>query len=248
MWAKLFSLGKRAALGAGNKYGSGQSPQIPDALVRVGRFLYQSSLMWIGVCWYTGYVNQRTAPGSGPQLVLPGKKAIAYSPDRGNKNPKFGNAATAGDASNGQKSFAVPKNISDPRRIRLLSLAQSTLGFKSGYQEVRPYPSSLQTLAKTPTDCSGYVTLLYKAAKLTDPNGLSYNGYGYTGTLITRGAPTNNPQPGDLAFWSNPDHVGMVVGPGTVVEWGSAPGPTVNSVSDESKYHSAFIGYRNYLR
>jgi cell wall-associated NlpC family hydrolase len=50
-------------------------------------------------------------------------------------------------------------------------------------------------------DCSEFVTLVYKAAGVVDPNGRGYNGTGYTGTLVANGTRTSNPQPGDLVFY-----------------------------------------------
>ena len=34
------------------------------------------------------------------------------------------------------------------------------------------------------TDCSGFVTMMAKWGGAPDPNGLGYNGYGFTGTLL----------------------------------------------------------------
>lgn len=71
------------------------------------------------------------------------------------------------------------------------------------YQQVRPMPASLfgKPVPKY-IDCSAFVTLVYKAAKMPDPNGLNYNGQGNTDTLWNNGTPTSKPQPGDLVFWT----------------------------------------------
>jgi cell wall-associated NlpC family hydrolase len=50
------------------------------------------------------------------------------------------------------------------------------------YGEVRPMPLA-RTLPLT-TDCSGFVTLCYYLAGAPDPNGLGYDGQGWTGTLL----------------------------------------------------------------
>ena len=50
-----------------------QSPHLPAALVRVGRFLYSAAGLWIGISWYSGYANARSDTGSGPRLVIGGK-------------------------------------------------------------------------------------------------------------------------------------------------------------------------------
>lgn len=80
------------------------SPYLPGAVTRIGRFLYISSAGWIVVCWYTGYVNERTQAGSGPTLIIPGsgKKKIG-SPDRPNPTASF-TTLQAGNVSGGHHS------------------------------------------------------------------------------------------------------------------------------------------------
>lgn len=71
------------------------------------------------------------------------------------------------------------------------------------------------------SDCSAFVTLMYNWCGAPDPNGLGYNGTGYTGTLLGHGTPIalNQVVPGDV----------IVYGPGTgwhtavVVEGGADP-------------------------
>lgn len=71
------------------------------------------------------------------------------------------------------------------------------------------------------SDCSSWVTSCYSWAGALDPNGLNYNGYGYTGTLLSHGKkiPLAEVQPGDV----------IVYGPGTgwhtaiIVEAGNDP-------------------------
>jgi cell wall-associated NlpC family hydrolase len=115
------------------------------------------------------------------------------------------------------------------------------------YSETRPYPPDLFTPPPVKTDCSGFFTLAYKKGGAPDPNGLGYSGEGFTGTLLARGRSTNTPQPGDGAFWSNPDHVGLYIGDGMVVEFGAPPGPTEQAVVAESAFHTQFLGYRSFL-
>lgn len=57
------------------------------------------------------------------------------------------------------------------------------------------------------SDCSAWVTRCYKWAGAADPNGLGYNGEGYTGTLLAHGQhiPLSEAEPGDV----------IVYGPGT---------------------------------
>jgi hypothetical protein len=134
-----------------------------------------------------------------------------------------------------------------PLRSAVVEAAQIGLSIKSGYAEVRPYPSSLEQAGTDPTDCSGFATLCYKTAGAPDPNGMGYNGYGYTGTLMEHGQKTNSPSGGDLHFWSNPGHVAVDIGNGAIIQWGSAPGPSQSTVDEESKNHAAYLGARSYL-
>jgi hypothetical protein len=91
----MFSLLSKGikSLAAGNAQASLglQSPHLPNAVTRIGRFLYTTSATWILIVWYTAYANQRTQPGSGPTLVLPGMP-IVNDPDRPNRAPKFATA------------------------------------------------------------------------------------------------------------------------------------------------------------
>jgi cell wall-associated NlpC family hydrolase len=74
------------------------------------------------------------------------------------------------------------------------------------------------------SDCSQFVTSVYKSAGLPDPNSNGYMG-GYTGTLGARGRETKDPKPGDLGFYGPypHHHVEMYVGDGKFVGHGSPP-------------------------
>jgi peptidoglycan hydrolase-like protein with peptidoglycan-binding domain len=93
-------------------------------------------------------------------------------------------------------------------------------------------------------DCSSFATWCYWAAGAPDPNGLRFNGFGYTGTQVQHGKTTNNPRPGDLVFYgggSVPSHVAVYVGNGKVVSHGSEPGPYLLPIdyrSDRSQVRS----------
>ncbi len=71
-------------------------------------------------------------------------------------------------------------------------------------------------------DCSGFATALCKLAGLADPNGLGYNGTGFTGTMLTHLPHYTDPAAanvGALVVFSHPgvptgDHVATVIGPG----------------------------------
>jgi hypothetical protein len=123
------------------------------------------------------------------------------------------------------------------------------------YRQSRPMPASLFPAANVSgpgivqLDCSAFATLVYRAAQAPDPNGLGYNGSGYTGTLIANGKRTSDPQPGDLVFYGpgqgaggSPGHVGVYVGAGKVIEMGGNPGPLKLSVD----YRKDRIGYYSY--
>lgn len=80
-------------------------------------------------------------------------------------------------------------------------------------------------------DCSSFATWCYWTAKAPDPNGLGYNGQGYTGTQINHGRSVrlDDALKGDLVFygWRSgiPTHVAIYVGSGRVVSHGSEVGP-----------------------
>jgi hypothetical protein len=112
------------------------------------------------------------------------------------------------------------------------------------YQQLRPM-DGLQRPRKLPlqTDCSGFVTLCYKWAGAPDPNGLKFDGAGYTGTMlqacthIARGAA----RAGDLVVWGPPPghHVAMVLEPGRdplLVSHGQEKGPLEIRFSVEDGY------------
>lgn len=132
------------------------------------------------------------------------------------------------------------------------------------YGQVRPYPPSLypeevtrpapRTGAPIPIsskltlDCSSFVTLAYKTAGADDPNGRGYDGNGFTGTLWANGTKTNDPQPGDLAFYGDPPspggaaHVAVYIGDGQCIGFGSNP-----IRQHAVRYRTDFVGFRSYL-
>jgi hypothetical protein len=78
-------------------------------------------------------------------------------------------------------------------------------------------------------DCSSFSTWCYFAAGAPDPNGLSYNGEGWTGTQHPRGTETVALRPGDLVFYgpnrNSINHVTVYVGNGQVISHGGETGP-----------------------
>lgn len=112
------------------------------------------------------------------------------------------------------------------------------------YAEIRPIPALRQprTLPLT-TDCSGFATLCYAWAGAPDPNGLDYDGQGYTGTLLQHMKPVaaSTVQPGDLVVYGPPPghHVSIVLEPGPdplLCSHGAEQGPMEIRFSVESRY------------
>lgn len=127
------------------------------------------------------------------------------------------------------------------------------------YAEIRPIPlrAAERSLPLT-TDCSGWVTLLYKWAGASDPNGLGYNGEGYTGTLLEHGRPItqDQAQPGDLIIWGHfpGHHVAVCVEAGAdplVCSHGGEQNPVLEATSTETRSQAAWgassYQWRNYL-
>lgn len=61
-------------------------------------------------------------------------------------------------------------------------------------------------------DCSEYVAACAHAAGLPDPSGFGWNGYGNTDSFLAHMPRPAAPQRGDLAFYSGPSHVTIIVG------------------------------------
>lgn len=97
-------------------------------------------------------------------------------------------------------------------------------------------------------DCSSFATWCYWATRAPDPNGLGYNGSGYTGTQIGQGKETSTPQPGDLVFYgtshSRINHVAIYVGRGQVVSHGQESGPSLYPID----YSRGSLGGRQQVR
>lgn len=94
-------------------------------------------------------------------------------------------------------------------------------------------------------DCSSFATWCYWQAGARDPNGLSYNGYGFTGTLANHGKRVvGQPKPGDLALYGRYpySHVTIYIGNGRCVSHGSESGPLLLSV-----YYRSVAQFRSYF-
>jgi NlpC/P60 family len=213
------------------------------------------------------------ASKTGAYVLVVGGVVVAYSAitkrsviDTILMRPSPGNITSPASGSQNQAT-GMPGNVQvDPNtqvggiRQAILDAAVQSINEPRGtyyYDEVRPYPGSLYgPPIPVTTDCSGWVTLVYKQAGAMDPNRLGYSGEGYTATLLAQGVATQNPQPGDLAFWSGPDHVAIFGGNFNCYEFGgpfkgsgSGPGaPIETSLATEDGYHTSFLGFRSYMK
>jgi cell wall-associated NlpC family hydrolase len=109
------------------------------------------------------------------------------------------------------------------------------------YAPERPMPLT-RTLPLS-TDCSGFVTLCYWLAGAPDPNGLGYDGQGYTGTLLRamQSVAQDWIGPGDLVVWGAypGHHVALVLEPGDdplLCSHGQERGPVAIRFSVESRW------------
>jgi len=120
------------------------------------------------------------------------------------------------------------------------------------YAEVRPIPLS-RRLPLT-TDCSGFATLCYFLAGAPDPNGLDYDGRGWTGTLMEA---MENIDPraalaGDIVVWGEYPgrHCAIVIEPGEdplLASHGQERGPVEIRFSSESRYQPAEVTWLSSL-
>jgi hypothetical protein len=128
--------------------------------------------------------------------------------------------------------------------------------WKVHYKEVRPMATrSIRSLAQLKyaltsnrgitMDCSEAITLICKLAGINDPNGLHYDGQGYTGTLLKHLPHYHDPslaKIGALVVFgpNHGDHVCMVRQPGknpTLFSHGQERDPIYISLSAERKFH-----------
>lgn len=120
MWEAVVKSFKAVAAGNAQAKLGVQSPHLPSAMVRVGRFMYSVSLGWILVTWYSGYANMRTQPGTGPTLVLPGKRIIG-PPDRPGKQLPAGMTGKGGGGGGGGSGPSTPGGTAALANLRPLT-------------------------------------------------------------------------------------------------------------------------------
>jgi hypothetical protein len=96
-----------------------QSPHLPSAIVRVGRFGYGGFGAWIAFSWYTAFVNQRVPMSKSwtSQFVLPGNlvKPVISSPDRPDKSVAsiFGDLTSGGGGPLGPAGELLEEGLKD---------------------------------------------------------------------------------------------------------------------------------------
>ena len=105
------------------------------------------------------------------------------------------------------------------------------------YAQERPFALERPPFVPPRMDCSEFVTVCHFVGGAPDPNGRGYDGFGYTGTLISHGercssrdleigdmilyGSTQSPKPGFPV--GSPTHVALYDGAGGVYSMGSAP-------------------------
>ncbi len=117
------------------------------------------------------------------------------------------------------------------------------------YAEVRPIPRPpWRTNQSITTDCSGFVTIMAEWSRMPDPNGLNYDGSGFTGTMLSHlpHIPFSETWRGDLCVFGagTGTHVVVLAIGGVresdpyVYSHGFQGGPIKLRLSQESQYHS----------
>lgn len=123
-------------------------------------------------------------------------------------------------------------------------------GGNNGYSESRPiytianqvFPPSLPPYL----DCSGFAATCYAVAGWGNPALCGEYADTTTQQSVGRIIPESAAVPGDLVFWSGPDHVAVYLGGGQCISHGGPGGPVQLAVADEDRYHSKRIGFRSY--
>ena len=147
-------------------------------------------------------------------------------------------------------------------RENIVAVAEEALSRASDYtyRQHRPYPPRLfSRAALNSVDCSSFFILCYKEAGAGDPNETNFDGFGNTYTLVTLGRWTNDPRPGDAAFYGPggsvgvpylgtarrvPEHVAVYIGNDSVISFGSTPIRKFDTV----RYRDDFQGFMTFPR
>lgn len=121
----------------------------------------------------------------GPQTgaaCVEAKKRLRYV--KANQTPTCGQALV--DQLEAHKPWPPPPPPSpQAQRVKYVAAWRQAISQHANwdYAQVRPIPHPPHP-GRIVTDCSGAVTYLAQLCGLPDPNGLRYNGGGYTGTLL----------------------------------------------------------------
>jgi len=146
----------------------------------------------------------------------------------------------------------VATSADQRRRDEIVAEARSALAFEKAihYRQSRPFPVMAFERDDYPiwTDCSGSLTMLYRAAGFKDPNGRDYDGLGYTGTLRTASPLVlfSKLQPGDFIVYGRGTgtHVVMVMqGGDDPIVWshGQENGPRLYRHSVQVAAHGSYF-------
>lgn len=151
------------------------------------------------------------------------------------------------------------KTIAQHGSIREKIVANARWGIENEsqihYEQARPIDGH-QHPFKLPlrTDCSGFATLCYEWAGGSDPNGLTFSGLGYTGSLLTgcRHIAKAAVQAGDLVVWgpSPGHHVALVLEPGDdplLASHGQEKGPIAIRFSEETRHQPSPVTWLSCL-
>lgn len=194
-------------------------------------------------------VLEKSGPANGRWLVWQIERDL-FSPDttitlkkaqKAKKEPAPEVVSVAREE--GDDTVIIGGKVRDLKKMRDRIVAAAFRGLKEHhrlvYRQARPIPRSLWTGNPLYTDCSGFTTLCYKAAGAPDPNGYGYNGSGNTGSQMANGTKVAHPKPGDMVFYRSPEHVGIFIGDGEVIEFGGEPGPLRINVN----YRGDLLGF-----
>lgn len=113
----------------------------------------------------------------------------------------------------------LPVPLDGSVRARIVAAAQATLTSRTGYLRYsQPGALTDNPLPPPParTDCSQWVRAIYLAVGLPDPGTTTWD-------QLAHGHQVVDPQPGDLMFTANEDHVEIYVGDGRTIGHGSPP-------------------------
>lgn len=116
------------------------------------------------------------------------------------------------------------------------------------YAQTRPIPHEIRAGGPVTTDCSGSTTLFCELGGAPDPSGFRFDGAGNTSTMLAhlKRRPFSHLRAADLVLFANPDHVAIVLEPGSdplLESHGFEGGPLAIRLSVERRFHAAIAAY-----